>query len=475
MNREIWRWKTGAFCASELEENEREAVEVDAAFRDASSLLILPPLWDHHGHLAWLGALDEEVDLRGAASPGEALRRVGEFARSKSPGTWIVGFGWDQNAWGGIPPDPAGLEATCPDRPVYLRRIDTHAAWVNAAALKTLGLSPGDPDPPGGAYQRRGGRFSGILMDRAMEPFEAHLAQAASHRAGDRLRTGLEKIRSEGLCGTTDMNLDAGGVEALRRLDREGNLPLPVDGFLSPGGGRPGGDGVAPGAKFRVLGRKLFMDGALGSRGAALEEDYSDDPGNRGLLVETAETLRTHLEQARAGGWGLAVHAIGDRALRVFLEASEGCGSTVPIRLEHLQVVREEDRMRLRHLAPVASLQPCHLLSDAPWAQERLGGRMACAYRLRTLDECCGGLLLGTDFPIEPPDPRRTLFACLTRGPGEGISLGRALEGMAPPAGRVRPGSFTLASGEPWFPGRDTRLVLEWKLGENVPPPGEAR
>jgi predicted amidohydrolase YtcJ len=404
------------------------------------------------------------VDLRGTASREEALRRVRDFVRDFPPGAWIEGFGWDQNAWEGALPTLDDLEEACPGRPAYLRLIDTHAAWVNRSALCALAIPLDSPDPPGGAYLRRGAAFTGVLLDRAMEPFEAHLARMGNLRVGHRILAGLEMLRCQGLCGTTDMSLDSHSLKAMMRLDSEGGLPLPVDGFLSPGVDLPGEEGASQGDRFRVVGRKIFMDGALGSRGAALMEEYSDEPENRGLLVETEGGIRTHLEEARARGWTLAAHVIGDRALKTFLDAAEAFGEPVSLRLEHLQVVRDDDLARLTTLEPVASLQPCHRLSDAPWAPRRLGERMAIAYRLRSLDAACPGLLLGTDYPIEPADPRRTLYACITRGGGEGISLGRALEGMAPPEGRVAAGAFTLAAGEPWVEALRAEGVLEWDL-----------
>jgi predicted amidohydrolase YtcJ len=475
VKQDAWRWDGNSFEPTTLRPWERAAVEGEASLCGAPSLLILPPLWDHHGHLTWLGATRETVDLRGAASPEEALGRVRDFVRDLPAGAWAEGFGWDQNLWGGALPDLDALEEACTGRPAYLRRIDTHAAWVNRAALSQVGIPPDAHDPPGGAYLRKGSAFTGVVMDRAMEPFEAHVARSASLRTGHRILAGLEMLRCHGLCGTTDMNLDGLSLKALMDFDPEGALPLPVDGFLSPGVEFPVEGVASTVARFRVVGRKIFLDGALGSRGAALVDGYCDDPENRGLLVETEEGVLGHLEESREREWVLAAHVIGDRALSVLLDAAEAFGKRVSLRLEHLQVVGEEDMARLVSLKPVASLQPCHLLSDAPWAPGRLGERMATAYRLRSLDAVCSKLLLGTDYPIEPPDPRRTLYACITRGGEESIPLGRALEGMAPPEGRVAGGAFTLAAGEPWAPGLPAERVLEWEL-HAVPAPlgGEA-
>lgn len=468
---EVWRWEGGGFVRGEFLRGERESAERLGLVADGNSLLILPPLWDHHGHVGWLGALGEEVDLRGTASREEALSRIRSAAGATAPAEWLVGFGWDQNLWEGAGPDLPSLDAACGSRPAYFRRIDTHAAWVNAAALGALGIPTDASDPPGGVFVRSGGAFAGLLLDRAMEPFERHLSARAAILASHRILRGLNELRAAGLSGTTDMNLDGPSLEALTQLSADGALPIPVDGFLSPG--LEGEMTVVPGGQaFRVAGRKIFMDGALGSRGAALLEGYADDPSNFGLLAETGERVRGHIEEARKRKWTLAAHAIGDRALRVFLEAAEAGGGCASLRLEHLQVVCEEDLPRLAAISPVASLQPCHRLSDASWAPLRLGGRMAGAYRLATLKAACGGLLLGTDFPIERPDPRRTLCACLSGPAQERIALGEALGGMAPPPGRANPGAFTLALGEPWVEGLAPERVLSWKMHAAEAPAG---
>lgn len=425
-------------------------------FRSAPCVLVLPPFWDHHGHIPMHGALLEQVDLRGCPSLEEALGRVGAGVSAHATSPWLLGLGWDQNLWGGEYPDRRHLDALCPDKPALLRRIDGHAAWVNSAALALAGFDDSTPDPPGGFMVRREGRLSGILVDRAMDVVSALVPPP---RAGDLERhilSGLEDLRRWGLCGATDMGLDAAALAVLERLDGEGRLPAAVEGFLHVSGETLAVERFYVGTRFWVAGGKLYADGALGSRGAALTEDYCDAPGLRGVLLRDAGALAHAIQSVLARGLVPAIHAIGDGALGQALHALEACGAPRGARIEHAQVASDEQVRRMARAGVVASVQPCHLLSDRAWAPKRLGPRMAWSYRAGTFASAGVPLLLGTDFPIESPDPVRNLLACLGReDPAEALDLDAALAAYGPPEGRAVPSGRTLLACEgPGFLGR---------------------
>jgi predicted amidohydrolase YtcJ len=445
--RRILRWTAGSgFAPCDPNPVVAALLRSEAAFRDAPCVLILPPLWDHHGHVAWYGALLEQADLRGCASVQEALECLKAASAVLPPDSWLEGFGWDQNLWGGAYPDRSQLDALFPDEPVFLTRIDGHAAWVNGEALRRAGVEDGVRDPPGGLFLRSGGRLTGILLDRAMETVRRAVPQRSREALRARLLRALESLRDLGLCGTSDMGTEPEALEVLRELDREGALPLPLDCYPHvPGPAawcNPG-----EGERLAVVGGKLFADGALGSRGAALFEDYSDAPGERGLLLRETRELAHAIQSVAARGMVPAVHAIGDRALEQVLDALALCGNP-PARIEHAQTVTDGQLGRLAASGATASVQPCHYLSDRAWLRSRLGDRAKGAYRCGSLKRAGIPLLLGTDFPIEPPDPWRNFLACATREEGEGIGVQEVLDGYAPPPGRAVPGSLTLVACE---------------------------
>ena len=381
---------------------------------ELSGRAVTPGLIDAHSHLKGLGAALDEVDLGGAASYDEVVRRVREAAGAgrhggdaggagdagdagdRRPGDWVFGRGWDQNLWPDKRfPEHQALSRAVPDRPVWLGRVDGHAALLNARAMAVLGIDAATRDPQGGRVLRdAAGKPTGVLIDRAMD-----LARLPAPTAADRerqLAAAASHCVALGLTTVTDMGIGQEDYEAYSALRRGGRLPLRAALFVADDEALLArwferGPEIDPAARITVRGVKLYADGALGSRGAALLEPYSDDPANLGLLVSTGAHLEAVARQAAAHGFQVAIHAIGDRGGLVALDAMEralralgGPPAERRFRLEHAQVLRLQDIERLARLGIIASMQPTHATSDMPWAKDRLGeARLAGAYAWR--------------------------------------------------------------------------------------------
>jgi predicted amidohydrolase YtcJ len=420
---------------------------------DLRGRAVTPGLIDAHSHLAGLGQALEQVDLTGAASYGEVIRRVREAARSLPAGAWVRGRGWDQNRWPEKRfPTHQELTRAVPDHPVWLTRVDGHAALVNAAAMKALGIDAAIKDPSGGRFLRdEAGRPTGVLIDNAKGWAEGRLPEPSAEDRRRTLRKAARHCVELGLTTVTDMGIGDGDYRAYKALKEAHELPLRAALFLTDDKALldawfARGPEIDPDARVTVRGVKMYIDGALGSRGAALIEPYSDDPGNLGLLVSTGDHLEEVARRARARGFQVGIHAIGDRGGLVALDAMErALGGPDPgarFRLEHSQVLRLQDIQRMARLGIIASMQPTHATSDMPWAGDRLGPRrLQGAYAWRKVLDAHGRLALGSDFPVESADPRLGLYAAVTRQdlqgnppggwmPGERLTREEALRGF---------------------------------------------
>ncbi len=407
---------------------------------DLAGRAVTPGLIDAHSHLGGLGEALQQVDLVGTTSYEEVVRRVREAAGKLPAGSWVQGRGWDQNHW----PEKAfptheALSAAVPGHPVWLTRIDGHAALVNAAAMELLGVDASVRDPEGGRFLRDAqGRPTGVLVDNAMNVASRIPAPSLEERR-KALELAARRCLELGLTTVTDMGVGDGDYQAYKALREAGRLPLRAalflgddDALLSRWFQR--GPEIDPDARLLVRGVKLYADGALGSRGAALVEPYSDDPGNLGLLTSTGDHLADVSRRAAESGFQVAIHAIGDRGGLVALDAMErGLGGARPdarFRLEHAQVLRLQDIERLARLGIIASMQPTHATSDMPWAGDRVGEkRLVGAYAWRKVLDAGGRLALGSDFPVESPDPRLGLYAAVTRQDLQGRPAGGWLPG----------------------------------------------
>jgi len=406
---------------------------------DVGDATVVPGLIDAHAHIVGLGLALTRVDLVGTKDKQEILERLRAFARDLPADAWLLGGGWDQNDWPAQAfPTAADLDAAFPDRPVWLRRVDGHAGWVNSAALRAVAARPegaaalASGQPEGGLIVRDAeGRPTGVFVDEAERLVEAVVPAMDQQDRDDALDRALQAAVRNGLTGVHDMGTSLADFEQLRRFADEGRLPLRISAYAD-------GDARAfawlcehgayrhDGGRLEMRGLKLLIDGALGSRGAALIDDYSDDPGNRGLVLIEPVRYESLVRRARECGLQVATHAIGDRGNRIVLDTygrvlGDDAKADHRWRIEHAQVMAPGDIPRLAALGVVASMQPTHATSDMPWAQDRVGpARIAGAYAWRRFADAGVRLALGSDFPVESPDPRLGLYAAATRQDADG-------------------------------------------------------
>jgi hypothetical protein len=417
--------------AGALEELENGAWSI-ASRVDLEGATALPGLQDAHGHVEGLGEALETVDLRGASSYEELVARVAERAKVTPKGEWIRGRGWDQNLWPVKEfPHHSALSAATPEHPVLLERVDGHATLANALAMRAAGVDrawSSDTELPGGRVLLDSERRpTGVFVDAASSPLERAAPQPDSAARERRWLAAQQHLLELGLTCVHDMGVSPATVKLLERLRDDGRLKLRLVEYLSGGAGLRAEDlrgfPLAPDAldRLSVPGVKLYADGALGSRGAALLEPYHDERSHSGLMVTDPEALRAAIEVCADAGMQPAVHAIGDRANRVVLDAFEermradANFRALRPRIEHAQVVAPEDWPRFVELGVVASMQPTHATSDMPWAPRRLGdARVDGAYAWRRLARAPEELAFGSDFPVERASPLEGLYAAIT-------------------------------------------------------------
>ena len=407
----------------------------DARRVDAQGRTVVPGLIDAHAHLMGLGESLIQVDLVGTASKQEIRDRLEDFAQDLPAGAWLTGRGWDQNDWPEQDfPTRADLDDAFPDRPVWLTRIDGHAAWANTAALDAVGIDrlQSMDDPEGGTIVRdENGRPTGVFIDAAMGIVGQEVPDPSDAELDRALELALQETAKYGLTGVHDAGADRATIQRYQRFIDAGRFNLRVYAMI---GGRGAtfdhycDAGPLPNYADRLAVRsvKFYIDGALGSRGAALLADYSDDPDNRGLLLQQPDAFQENVQAAMACGFQVNTHAIGDRGNRIVLDAYEAAMERLGAtrgrhRVEHAQIVAPADIPRFAALDVIASVQPTHATSDMYWAEDRLGHeRIEGAYAWRSLLDRGARLALGSDFPVEQVDPLLGFYAAVTRQDGEG-------------------------------------------------------
>lgn len=408
---------------------ELKAAYPDAQVHDLQGATVVPGLIDAHGHLLNLGMGRMRVDLAGADSKAEILRRLREHAAALPEGAWLMGRGWDQNDWPEqVFPSKHDLDAAFPQRPVWLRRIDGHAGWANSAALSQVSRDlSGDWQVAGGLIQRNEqGEPSGIFIDGAMALIDQAVPPPSAREMNQALDLALAETARLGLTGVHDAGASWPTLQMYLRYSERGQLPIRVYA-MADGDGETLRQLCANGSVEDVAGRvisrsvKLYADGALGSRGAALQAPYSDAPETSGLLFHRDEALTALVKRAMACGLQVNTHAIGDAANRQVLEAyalamDEVVDHVGRHRIEHAQIVQLDDIPMFKELGLIASMQPTHATSDMPWAEERVGPqRILGGYAWRRFDEAGVRLALGSDFPVESADPLWGIYAAISR------------------------------------------------------------
>ncbi len=430
--------RDGAFVAVGSDADMARFIGPHTIVRDARGATIVPGFIDAHAHLYGIGEFARNVDLRGLPSYEAVIAAVKERAAKTAAGTWIYGRAWDQNRWA-IKEFPThdALDAAVPDHPIVLTRVDGHAVLANAQAMRAAGIDATTQDPPGGRIVRDAtGAPTGVFVDNAKALVVAHEPEPSAAEMTETIATGIAVSRRAGVVELQDMGAPRAIIERYDELGARKALGIRVYAMV---GDDPaslawayarGPKSALYDGRLWVRGIKMYADGALGSRGAAMLAPYTDDPGNVGLLISTREHLRDGAIAALKAGFQISTHAIGDRGNRNVLDAYEAALQKVPVvdprlRIEHAQVVAPEDIPRFKKLGVLPSMQATHATSDMAWAQTRLGPeRMRGAYAWQTFLR--GGAIVpnGTDAPVEGIDPLHTFYSAITRQDENGMPVG---------------------------------------------------
>ncbi|WP_205689449.1 amidohydrolase [Aurantiacibacter odishensis] len=491
-----------------LDFGDRPTREIDYRI-DGEGRTVVPGFVDGHLHLMELGLGTLVLDLSETNSLDEALSRIAAYAAAYPDRPWIIGRGWNQERWGlGRFPTAAELDEVVSDRPVWLQRVDGHAGWANTRALEAGGVTASTADPEGGRIERLAGSRnpSGVLVDAAMPMIDDAVPPPLPEDRDLALHNAQNLLLRHGITAVADMGTSVEDWMTIRRAGDAGRLRVrvmsyadSVDTMLLIGGPAP--TQWLYDDRLRLNGVKLYLDGALGSRGALLNADYEDDHGNRGLPLLSGTQLRNLMSRAALDRFQVAVHAIGDAANREALyaieELSEDYSGDRRWRIEHAQIVDPADLARFGQHGIIASMQPVHQTSDMMMAEARLGeDRLGGAYAWRSILEAGGHLAFGTDAPVEPVDPLAGLAVAISRANAEGepfggwrpeetisreqalaaYTAGAAYAGFAEGRfGRLAEGEradFVMLSADPLMANadqmRDIRVLETWIAGQRV-------
>jgi predicted amidohydrolase YtcJ len=475
---------------------------------DGQHKTLLPGLIDAHGHMTDLGLQALSLDLTATTSLTEAQAALARYAAEHGTPAWIRGGGWNQETWKlGRYPNAADLDAVVRDRPVLLERVDGHAILANTAAMQAAGITARTPDPTGGRIERDArGNPTGLFVDAARKLVERAAPAILPRERDMALAKAQEILLSDGITATCDMAISVDDWESLRRLGDLGRLrvrivayPNGIDALLTTAGSGP-----TPwlyDSHLRIVGVKLFADGALGSRGAWLKAPYADAPGQRGTPFHRDDELQNLMSRAAMDDFQVAVHAIGDAANAQVLNAIEQLSATYTgdrrWRIEHAQIVDPRDLPRFAEHGTIASMQPSHATSDHKMAVVRLGpGRLGGAYAWKTMLDEHVPLAFGSDYPVEDPNPFPGLADAITREdatgdppggflPEQRLTLPQALAAFSTGAayaakaedhlGTLEPGhlaDFILIDRDPFQVDavalRQTKVLETWVGGQRV-------
>jgi len=396
---------------------------------DANGRVIIPGMVDAHVHLAGLGQALRTVDLVGTTSYQQVIDKVVARAREVPAGTWILGRGWDQNDWADTRfPTHEALSQAVPGHPVLLERIDGHAVLANVAAMNAAGITATTKDPSGGRVERgANGAPTGVFVDNASALVERVVPPSTKDEVRNSVLAAIKESNRWGLTGVHDAGVGQGVIDIYEELAREGKYDL--RNYVMVGGDdstiahylRRGPQNALYDGRLWIRSIKLVADGALGSRGAALLEPYSDDAKNNGLVTIPAGRVHDVAVKALKAGFQVNVHAIGDRANRTVLDEFERALNEVPVpdhrfRIEHAQIIHPDDIPRFAELGVIPSMQASHQTSDMYWAANRLGStRVLGAYAWRSLLNTGVVIPNGSDFPVEQVNPLISFHSSVSR------------------------------------------------------------
>ena len=392
---------------------------------DAADRLVVPGMIDSHIHLVDGGLHLTSVQLRDAKTREEFVRRVGEFAKTTPAGAWITGGDWDHTVWGGELPDRDWIDAVTPNTPVWMQRLDGHMALTNSAAMRAAGVGDDVKDVAGGEIVRdAAGRPTGIFKDNAMGLIDRAAPEASLAQRLDATVAAMDYLAARGVTAVHHMGTWQ-DLEVFRVAQRRGLLKVRIYACTPLAQWQRLADEVAKRGRgddwLKIGGLKGYVDGSLGSHTAAFLEPFSDAPNDRGLLVNTAEDLEVWTAAADAAGLQVAVHAIGDRAIRLQLDvfervAKQNSSRDRRFRIEHAQHIAPDDIPRFAKLGVIASMQPYHAIDDGRWAERVIGARRSeTTYAFRSLLDASAAMAFGSDWFVAPPTPLEGIFAAVTR------------------------------------------------------------
>lgn len=479
---------------------------------DVGGRTLLPGLIDAHGHVVdspggdmGLGLMILQLDVNGTSSIADMKQKLAAYAKANPGQGWIVGRGWNQELWPDKRfPTAADLDAVVPDRPVMLARVDGHAVIANSAALKIAGLTSATRDPQGGKIERDAkSEPTGLLIDNAIALVASHVPQPTTEMMDRGLEAAQDFLLSNGITTVADMGTSRSSWDAMQRLGNAGKLRMRfityADGSQPLATERPTEWLYAD--RLRMVGFKLYADGALGSRGAWLKQPYADKPDTNGLQFLKDAELVAKADEAASRGFQVAVHAIGDAAnaqvISTYELLSRKYGKDRRWRIEHFQIADPADIPRLAPAGIIASMQPTHQTSDRLMAEKRLGpDRLKGAYAWQSVLKSGARIAFGSDFPVESPNPFPGLAAAVSRQdmnvqpqggwiPEERVTFEQALSGFTRDAayagfaeqklGALEPGKWAdfiivdrdVSSDGPQALAR-TQVLETWVAGKKV-------
>jgi predicted amidohydrolase YtcJ len=395
---------------------------------DGKGKTLIPGLIDAHGHILSYGLSLLRADLVNSQSEQEAITKTLNYAKANPGLTWIQGRGWNQTQWpSNTFPTAKSLDAAFPDQPVWLKRVDGHAGWANSKAMALAGINDKTKSPEGGEIiTDEQGMPTGVFIDNAMSLIDNGMAPLTVKEQKQVLIKAMDTLAGFGLTSVHDAGIDADNIQAFKELSQDQSMSIRVNAMLYLPSAKwqqtlAKGQYKSKDAMFTFNSVKIQADGALGSRGAALIADYSDQVGHRGLLLNTPKEFEQLVSTAMKAGFQVNSHAIGDNANKLVLDTYEKHSKATNTqalrhRVEHAQVLRIEDIPRFNKLGIIASMQATHATSDKNMAQDRLGPtRILGAYAWRKLLNANAVIAAGSDFPVESPNPFYGLHASITR------------------------------------------------------------